>query len=43
MRAKVSSLPAEQAKRILTPLEEEYESRFGPLESATDSPGPDRP
>jgi hypothetical protein len=42
MRVEVRSLPAEQAKRILTPLEKEYESRFGPLESATDSPGSDR-
>jgi len=39
VRPEVSSLPAEQAKRILTPLEKEYEARFGPLESATDSPG----
>jgi hypothetical protein len=38
MQTEVSSLPAAQAKRILTPLEKEYESRFGPLESATDSP-----
>jgi hypothetical protein len=30
MRHEVSSLPAEQAQRILTPLEKEYESRFGP-------------
>jgi hypothetical protein len=29
MRTEVSSLPAEQAKRILIPLEKEYESRFG--------------
>ena len=29
MRAEVLSLPAEQAQRILTPLEKEYESRFG--------------
>jgi hypothetical protein len=43
MRAEVRSLPAEQAQRILTPLEKEYESRFGPLESAMDSPGTDRP
>jgi hypothetical protein len=43
MWAEVSSLPTEQAERILTPLEKEYESRFGPLESATDSPRPDRP
>ena len=41
-RMEVSSLPAEQAKRILTPLEKEYEARFGPLESAMDSPRPDR-
>jgi len=34
MRAEVANLPAEQAQRILTPLEKEYESRFGPLESA---------
>ena len=43
MQAEVSSLPAEQAKRILTPLEKKYESKFGPLDSATDSPGSDRP
>src|SRR5262249_39420272 len=42
MQDEVSSLPAEQAKRILTPLEKEYEARFGPLESAMDSPRPDR-
>ena len=42
-RVAVSSLPEEQAKRILTPLEKEYEARFGPRESATDSPGADRP
>ena len=42
VQSAVSSLPAEQAERILTPLEKEYESRFGPLESATDSPGSDR-
>src|SRR5262249_50141638 len=43
MQSEVSSLPAEQAQRILTPLEKEYEARFGSLESATDSPGTDRP
>jgi len=43
MRSEVPSLPAEQAKRILDPLEKEYESKFGPLESATDSPRFDRP
>ena len=43
VRVQVSSLPAEQAKRILTPLEKEYEWKFGPLEAATDSPRPDRP
>ena len=43
MRAEVSSLPAEQAKRILTPLEKEHESRFGSLKSATDSPGSEIP
>jgi len=42
-RTEVESLPAEQAKRILTPLEKEYESRFGPLEFVTESLGPDRP
>jgi hypothetical protein len=42
-RVTVSSLPAEQAKRILTPLEKEYESKFGPLESVADSPRFDRP
>jgi hypothetical protein len=34
-RTEVRHLPAEQAKRILAPLEKEYESKFGPLESAT--------
>ncbi|HEY7425020.1 MAG TPA: hypothetical protein VH682_12385 [Gemmataceae bacterium] len=43
VRAAVSSLPAEQAKRILTPLKKEYEARFGPLESATDPLRTDRP
>src|SRR5262249_33811002 len=43
VRTEVSSLPAEQAKRILAPLEKEYEARFASLESATDSPRPDRP
>ena len=42
VRAEVSTLPAEQAKRILATLEKEYESKFGPLESATDSPRFDR-
>ena len=42
-RTGVSSLPAEQAKRILTPLEKEHESRFGSLKSATDSPGSEIP
>ena len=41
MRAAVSSLPTERAKRILTPLEKEYELRFGPLESAVTSPASD--
>jgi len=35
VRSEDSSLPAEQAKRILAPLEKEYESRFAPLEYAT--------
>ncbi|HEY7428703.1 MAG TPA: hypothetical protein VH682_31020 [Gemmataceae bacterium] len=39
MRAEVSDLPAEQGKRILTPLEKEYESKFGPLGSAGEFPG----
>jgi hypothetical protein len=43
VRTEVSSLPEEQAKRILTRLEKEYESRFGPLESATYPCGSDRP
>jgi len=43
VQTEVSSLPEEQAKRILAPLVKEYESRFGPLESATVSLGPDRP
>jgi hypothetical protein len=43
MRTEVSSLPAEQAQRILAPLEKEYESRFGRLKSATDSPKSERP
>ena len=37
-RVEVASLPAEQVNRILTPLEKEYESKFGPVESARDSP-----
>jgi hypothetical protein len=41
VQTEVSSLPAEQAKRILTPLEKEYESKFGPLKSATESPRSD--
>jgi len=46
MQDEVSSLPAEQAKRILAPLEKEYESRVGPLGSPVlarlEPPGSDR-
>jgi len=41
MQSEVLFLPPEQAKRILAPLEKEYESRFGSLESSTQSLGSD--
>jgi hypothetical protein len=41
VRSEVSSLPAEQAKRILTPLEKEYESKFGSSNPPW-TPGSDR-
>jgi hypothetical protein len=40
-QGEVSSLPPEQAERILAPLEKEYESRFGSLEPCTESLGSD--
>ena len=42
VRAEVSSLPAEQAQRILTSLEKEYESKFGSWNPPW-TPGSDRP
>jgi hypothetical protein len=39
MQFEVAHLPAERAERILTPLEKEYESLFGPLESTVDPLG----
>jgi hypothetical protein len=41
MRAEVALRSPERAKRILAPLEKEYESRFGPLESAVALPACD--